>query len=207
MTLYVPDGVHLLRFIPHMHIVGKKFSRPLYIKKVFFFPPPRHVSCEKARWRAVQEPTVPGLSIYNDPRSHKPLPSQWIAFSNSTHSKFIYLLLYVHTLLTYTHGLRVDTEAAGHGVLSPRSTADKNVEPSFATHVVYSTMACMSACSSQPVCLSWAAASMLTVLSASTHCNENGYMAGHVHLTFLLICSLKFTLTTFKLHPWEMKIK
>lgn len=78
-----------------------------FLKKVFFFPPPRHVSCEKARWRAVQEPTVPGLSVYNDPRSHKPLPSQWITFSNSTHSKFMHLQLYVrtptHTLTHHTH--------------------------------------------------------------------------------------------------------
>ena len=83
----------LPRFIPQLQFLwDKKFSS---------FPP-RHVSCEKARWRAVQEPTVPGLSIYNDPRSHKPLPSQWITFSNSTHSKFIYLQLYVHTHSSHT---------------------------------------------------------------------------------------------------------
>lgn len=157
----------------------KKSSQGHFIKKVFFSPttpssPPRHVSCEKARWRAVQEPTVPGLSIYNDPRSHKPLPSQWITFSNSTHSKFIYLqLVCAHTLVTHTHTLtpRVRRRGKGRrGVLSPWSAADKNAVPSFANSpwsVQYNGMhACMRARTRLPARLPWSEASMLTVLKS-----------------------------------------
>lgn len=50
-------------------------------------PPLGHVSGQKARWRSVQEPTVPGLPVHHDSRPHEPLPSQRISVSDSTHSK------------------------------------------------------------------------------------------------------------------------
>ena len=144
------------------------FFQGHFIKSLLF--PPRHVSCEKARWRAVQEPTVPGLSVYNDPRSHKPLPSQWITFSNSTHSKFIYFYnSYVHTH-SHTHT---------HTHLDCPSVVTQKVQPvkkkkKMQSQVLQLALKCTvqrHACPPHhlppPLCLSWTAASMLTLLSAN----------------------------------------
>lgn len=127
----ISSALFLLMHLKKKKFVGKKRSyQGHFIKKKFSsFPPPRHVSCEKARWRAVQEPTVPGLSIYNDPRSHKPLPSQWITFSNSTHSKFIYLqtvCAHTHTHSLNTHTPR--TPGRKHAART-RSVVTHNVQP------------------------------------------------------------------------------
>lgn len=173
----------------------KDLSRPLYKKSFLLSPPPpllppRHVSCEKARWRAVQEPTVPGLSIYNDPRSHKPLPSQWITFSNSTHSKFIYLQLvctHTHSYHTHTH-----TDSPGrHGGKSEAECCHPEVQPiNVQSQVLQLPMKCTvqwHACMRRLACLPWTEASMLTVLSAAVGTEHYGHMAASCARHFICI--------------------
>lgn len=131
-----------------------------------------------------KSPPYPGYPFIMIPDLTSPyLPNGSLSPTARTVSSFIYNCMCAHTLLAHTHtDSESDAEAAGHGVLSPRSAADENVEPSFATpHEVYSTMACMHACppaAPEPVRLWWTAASMLTVLSARSQCSEKGQFYG-----------------------------